>query len=51
MKEVDMAFLQNMQADYMRKERNAKSDEMRAYYRGGWNVITAIIRHHENLKA
>lgn len=50
MKPVDMAFLQNMLSDWMNKERNAKSNETRTFYRGGWNAIQRIIRYHENLK-
>lgn len=49
MKPVDMAFLQNMLSNWMDKEKTAKSDETRAFYRGGWNAIQRIIRYHENL--
>lgn len=50
MKPVDMAFLQNMLSDWMKKEQDAKSNDTRAFYRGGWNAIQRIIRYHENLK-
>lgn len=50
MKPIDMAFLQNMLSDWMNKEKNAKSNEVRSFYRGGWNAIQRIIRYHENLK-